>query len=60
MKRILSILLMPILLGAFTLADAAHPSITYVKKSHSHQKTQHHHAHKATKHRMPKRNRKTV
>jgi hypothetical protein len=60
MKRILSIVLMPMLFSAFTLADAAQPSITYVKRARSHQKTQHHHAHKATKHHMPKRSRRTV
>ena len=60
MKRILSIMLMPILLSAVTMADAAHPSLTYVKRARSHQKTQHHHAHKATKHRSPKRSRRTV
>jgi hypothetical protein len=44
------------LLGGFAAADVPHASLTSVK----HQKGERHRAHKATKHKAPKRSHRTV
>ena len=44
------------LLGGFAAADVSHASVTSVK----HQKGERHRAHKATKHKAPKRSHRTV
>jgi hypothetical protein len=57
MKRFLSLLLMACFaMGTVALADASHPSLTYVKKKRgrkAHAATRHK-AHKATRHKAPK------
>lgn len=48
MKRIFSLLIVLVVAGASTWAAPAQPSLKYVKATH--ERTRHHHAHKAAKH----------
>lgn len=58
MKKLFLLLLLCIVPSTFALADTPHASLTPVKKTH--QRVKHHHAHKAAKHKAPKRKSHTV
>jgi hypothetical protein len=58
MKKLFLLLLMCIVPSTFALADTPHASLIPVKKTH--QRVQRHHAHKAAKHKAPKRKYHTV
>lgn len=58
MKRFLSVVLMFGLSAGFALAASPQASLTRVKQTHP--PVQRHRAHKATRHRAPKRHRHTV
>ncbi|HLZ43597.1 MAG TPA: hypothetical protein VKQ11_21705 [Candidatus Sulfotelmatobacter sp.] len=58
MKKFFLFLLLCTVSSTFALADTPHASLTYVRRSHH--KVQRHHAHKAAKHKAPKRKYHTV
>ena len=58
MKKFFLLLLLGIVPSTFALADAPHASLIPVKKTH--QRVNRHHAHKAAKHKAPKRKYHTV
>ena len=58
MKKFFLVLLMCLVPTAFALADTPHASLILVKKTH--QRIKRHHAHKAAKHKAPKRKYHTV
>ena len=57
MKRSVWVLILLVASGTFAIAaPTPHPTLTFVKASHHHDKrVQRHHAHKAGKHHTPKR-----
>ena len=58
MKKLFLLLLLFIVPSTFALADTPHVSLIRVKKTH--QRVKRHHAHKAAKHKAPKRKYHTV
>jgi len=58
MKRVLAVILLVAFAAATALATVPQPSLVQVRQTH--QRTQHHRAHRSAKHRNPNRHRHTV
>ena len=58
MKKFFLLLLLGIVSSTFALADTPHASLSPIKKTHP--RVRRHHAHKAAKHKAPKRKYHTV
>lgn len=58
MKRFLSVLMLSVVASAFAWAVPSPATLAPVKATHA--RVRHHHAHKATKHRTPKRHHNSV